>query len=484
MLRVGVNLGDVMVEGSDLYGDGVNIAARLEAIADPGGIVISSIAHDYVRNKVKATFDDMGAQTLKNIAEPVRVYRVHGGIAPADESEARGPVKTSKPSIAVLPFVNMSGDPAQEYFSDGITEDIITELSRFRSLFVIARYSSFAYKDRAMNVREIGLDMGVRYVAEGSVRRANNRVRVTAQLIDAQTGAHLWAERYDHDLENIFAVQDEITGRIVTSLVPRIEAEELATAKRKPPEDMRAYDCYLRAKSLVDMARGSAAIAQAREYCDRAIQLDPSYARVHACKALTYVYENHLMLAENVDQGRIKAMKCAEAAVALDPADGVCQWSLGEASLIACQFDRARNHLARARELNPNDADILAISGWDHAVTGNPEVGLRYVEMALERSPQYISWHNWTRGIILFLLGRFEAALRDFNLYNPPSSAILRWRAATLVQLGRIDEARADLQAFLAVRPGTTVSEVKQYLSYVLKLDQYLDSLRQAGLPE
>ena len=484
MLRVGVNLGDVMVEGSDLYGDGVNIAARLEAIADPGGIVISSIAHDYVRNKVKATFDDMGAQTLKNIAEPVRVYRVHGGITPADESEARGPVKTSKPSTAVLPFVNMSGDPAQEYFSDGITEDIITELSRFRSLFVIARYSSFAYKDRAMNVREIGLDMGVRYVAEGSVRRADNRVRVTAQLIDAQTGAHLWAERYDRDLEDIFAVQDEITGRIVTSLVPRIEAEELATAKRKPPEDMRAYDLYLRAKSLVDMAHDVTALAQAREYCDRAIQLDPTYARVHACKALTYVYENHLMLAENVDQGRIKAMKCAEAAVALDPADGVCQWSLGEASLIACQFDRARNHLARARELNPNDADVLAISGWDHAVTGNPEVGLRYVEMALERSPQYISWHNWTRGIILFLLGRFEAALRDFNLYNPPSSAILRWRAATLVQLGRIDEARADLQAFLAVRPGTTVSEVKQYLSYVLKLDQYLDSLRQAGLPE
>ena len=484
VLRIGINLGDVMVEGSDLYGDGVNIAARLEALAQPGSVFVSQTVFSHVKGKTKLDFEDIGEQKLKNIAEPVRVYRVHGGIAPAGESEARGPVKSSKPSIAVLPFVNMSGDPAQEYFSDGITEDIITELSRFRSLFVIARYSSFAYKGRAMNVRDIGLDMGVRYVAEGSVRRANNRVRVTAQLIDAQTGAHLWAERYDRDLEDIFAVQDEITRRIVTSLVPRIEAEELATAKRKPPEDMRAYDCYLRAKSLVDMARGNAAIAQAREYCDRAIQADPSYARVHACKALTYVYENHLMLAENVDQGRIKAIKCAETAVALDPADGVCQWSLGEASLIASQFDRARNHLARAGELNPNDADILAISGWDHAVTGNPEAGLRYVETALERSPQNISWHNWTRGIILFLLGRFEAALRDFNLYSPPSSAILRWRAATLVQLGRIDEAHADLRAFLAVRPGTTVSEVKQYLSYVLKLDRYLDSLRQAGLPD
>jgi TolB-like protein len=223
---------------------------------------------------------------------------------------------------------------AQEYFSDGITEDIIMELSRFRSLFVIASNSSFAYKGRAMNVREIGRDMGVRYVAEGSVRRADNRVRVTAQLIDAQTGAHLWAERYDRDLEDIFAVQDEVTRRIVTSLVPRIEAEELATAKRKPPEDMRAYDLYLRAKSLVDMARDATAIAQAREYCDRAIQLDPSYARVRARKALTYIFECYLMLAENVDQWRMKAIECAETAVALDPTDGVCQWSLGEAALL------------------------------------------------------------------------------------------------------------------------------------------------------
>jgi TolB-like protein/Flp pilus assembly protein TadD len=481
VLRIGINLGDVIIEGSDLYGDGVNMAARLEPLAEPGGICVSAKVHGEVAKKLRLAFDYMGEKSLKNMDEPVGVYRLSATVGAGPTGR---PAPSSKPSIAVLPFTNMSGDPEQEYFSDGITEDIITELSRFHSLFVIARNSSFAYKGRAMNVREIGRDMGVRYVAEGSVRRADNRVRITAQLIDAQTGAHLWAERYDRDLEDIFAVQDEVTRRIVTSLVPRIEAEELATAKRKPPEDMRAYDLYLRAKSLVDMAHDVTAIAQAREYCDRAIQLDASYARVRACKALTYIFECHLMLAENVDQWRMKAMECAETAVALDPTDGVCQWSLGEAALLARQFDRARSHLARARELNPNDPDLLAISGWYYAVTGNPEAGLRYIEMALERNPQSISWHHWTRGIILFLLGWYEDALRDFNLYNPPNSGILRWRAATLVQLGRIDEARADVQAFLAIRPGATLSEVRKYANYQLNTDQYLDGLRQAGLPE
>jgi adenylate cyclase len=487
LFRIGVNLGDVIIEEGDIYGDGVNVAARLQEVAEPGEVCLSGTVFEHIGGRVDIAVADRGEQQLKNIAKPVRVYAVRVDRSNAGVGSTKPPSLPDKPSIAVLPFSNMSGDADQEFFSDGITEDIITELSRFRSLFVIARNSSFAYKGRALNLRDVGRDLGVRYVAEGSVRRVGIRVRVTAQLIDARTGSHLWAERYDRDLEDIFAVQDEITRRIVTSLVPRIEAEGLDSAKRKPPEDMRAYDYYLRAKLLMDMPRGTADFEQAREYCDRAIQRDPSYARVHAYKALSYIIENDLMLMDNVVEWRMKAMECAETAVALDPMDEVCHWSLGEAALQARQYDRARDHIARAREINPNHAEVLAVSGYIDAATGDPETGLRHIEMALARDPQKLSWYHWLtqfRGIILFMSGQFDEALRDFNLSQAPSSHTLRWRAATLVQLGRIDEARADVQALLAIRPKTTVSEVRQRYDFILNLDQHLDSLRQAGLPD
>ena len=232
VLRIGVNLGDVMVEGSDLYGDGVNIAARLEAIAEPGGILVSGTAYDHVKNKVKVGFDDLGPQTLKNIAEPVRAYRVAG--TPAVAVAASKPT-TDKPSIAVLPFTNMSGDPEQEYFSDGITEDIITELSRFRSLFVIARNSSFQYRDKAVDVRRVARELGVQYVVEGSVRKLGERLRFTAQLIDASTGNHLWAERYDRDLKDIFAVQDDVTRSIVGALTVGLEDRDAGAGDLQAP---------------------------------------------------------------------------------------------------------------------------------------------------------------------------------------------------------------------------------------------------------
>src|SRR5262249_55299885 len=232
VLRIGINLGDVMVEGGDLYGDGVNIAARLEGIAEPGDVLISGTTYDYVKNKVDLGFDDLGTQTLKNIAEPVRIYRIAGT---PRVSVARPIVATDKPSIAVLPFVNMSGDPEQEYFSDGITEDIITELSRFRSLFVIARNSSFAFKGKAAKVQEIAKELGVAYVVEGSVRKTATRIRITAQLIDAANGTHLWAERYDQGLEDIFAVQDEVVRTVVATVAGRVEVAGAQFAKRKPP---------------------------------------------------------------------------------------------------------------------------------------------------------------------------------------------------------------------------------------------------------
>jgi TolB-like protein/Flp pilus assembly protein TadD len=407
---------------------------------------------------------------------------------PAARRSAAKPDPTSRPedrpSIAVLPFANMSGDSAQDYFSDGITEDIITELSRFRFLFVIARNSSFAYKGAASDVRDVGRALGVRYVVEGSIRRSGNRVRVTAQLIEAGTGSHIWAERYDRELDDIFLVQDEIAQRVVTSVAPRIEVEGIDLAKRKLPEDMRAYDYYLRAKALFGWPRDGADLRQARAYCDRAIAIDPSYARAHAQKAFSYVLGLVLMDADDVEEWRRQALACAETAVALDPMDGFCHWSLGEAAFQARESQRALDHMARALAINPNDADVLAVSGYVHALAGDAEGGLRQMGMALERNPTDPSWYHWLRGIILYVLGRFDEALRAFKLHSPANLSVLMTRAATLVELGRIDEARADIKALLAIRPGATISDVRRYLDFMPDLDTYLDSLRRAGLPE
>lgn len=404
-------------------------------------------------------------------------------VAPVAKPDAVLP-RAGKPSIAVLPFTNMSGDPDQEYFSDGITEDIITELSRFRLLFVIARNSSFAYKGRAADVREIGRDLGARYVVEGSIRRAGDRIRVTAQLIDAETGSHIWAERYDRELEDVFSVQDEIARRIVTSIVPRIESEGRDVAKRKPPEDMRAYDYCLRVRPLLESPHGAADVSQAREFCDRAIEIDPAYARAHAQKAFSYVVGLELMEATNLEEWRRRALQCAETAVSLDPMDGFCHWALGEAAVQVKQYDRALEHMARAQAINPNDADFLAVSGYIHALTGDPEAGLRQMGLAQERHPANPSWYYWLRGIILCILDRYEEALRAFNLYGRLNAGVLRARAVALVELGRLDDARADIRALLAIHPGATVGEARRYLDFMPKLDHYLDNLRRAGLPE
>ena len=281
--RIGINVGDVIVEGDDIFGDGVNVAARIEALADPGGICVSDRVHDDVRGRLEADFADSGEQALKNIAEPVRVWRWTGGSRPA--APAVPPIELTlpdNPSIAVLPFANMSGDPEQEYFTDGITEDIITELSRFRSLFVIARNSTFTYKGKSPDVRQVGKELGVRYVLEGSIRKAGNRVRVTGQLIDALTGNHVWAERYDRILEDIFAVQEEITHSIVAAVAPEIEASEFAQLGRRRPESLRAYEIAVQARETARSGwahTDAAAIERAIELAKNALTIDPKCVR-------------------------------------------------------------------------------------------------------------------------------------------------------------------------------------------------------------
>ena len=481
VLRIGINLGDVIVEGSDLYGDGVNIAARLEAIAEPGSILVSATTFDHVKSKLKIGFDDLGPQSLKNIAEPIRAYRVAGtpSSAPAVSKPA-----SDKPSIAVLPFTNMSGDPGQEYFSDGITEDIITELSRFRSLFVIARNSSFAFKGGAVDVRNIGRQLGVRYVVEGSVRRAGDRIRVTAQLIDAEAGNHVWAERYDRELADIFELQDEVTRQIVINIAPRLQAADQLSAKRRAPEDMRAYDHYLQAKMLIDTPRETADLERGREHCERAIEIDPHYARAHAYKSASYIVGISLMEMRDLAEWQAQALASAERAVELDPLDNVSHWVLGEAAFWAGQPDRARQHIRKALALNPNDADVLAIASYVEAGLGDPETGLRNMKLALERNPTNPRWYHWVTGVTLAMLGRYEEALKEYDQYGPPHVDILKLRAIAMVQLGRLEEARAQVRALLALTPDMTIAKVQKRDACMLDFDVRIQSLRLAGLPE
>jgi TolB-like protein len=356
VLRIGVNLGDVMVEYSDLYGDGVNIAARLEGVAEPGAVLISGTAFDYVRNKVKVNFEALGTQNLKNIAQPVRIYRVAGTPQVAVPTSKAA---TDKPSLAILPFVNMSGDSEQQYLSDGITEDIITELSRFRSLLVIARNSSFKYR-AATDLKQIARELGVQYVVEGSVRRSSDRLRITAQLIEAMTGNHLWAEHYDRDLQDIFAVQDEVAQAIAATIEGRMAASGAERSRRKPTIDLAAYDCFLQGRESIERRSDPDAAALLLR---RAIDLDPGFAQAHAWLSRIYIFMFHVDLRSKSLQ---EALMLARKAVSLDEADAWSHAILGHAYTIANQLDLAGLQLERAVALNPMDvSDYLTARSVD-----------------------------------------------------------------------------------------------------------------------
>jgi TolB-like protein len=356
ILRVGINLGDVIVEGSDLYGDGVNVAARLEGLAEPGGICVSRSVYDQVKRKVDVDFEELGPKPVKNISEPVHVYAVRSR-AGAPERDTAGPDRPplplpAKPSIAVLPFTNVSNDPEQEPFADGMTEDLITDLSRNAGLFVIARNSTFAYKGKSVDVRRIAQDLGVRYLLEGSARRAAGRVRINVQLIDAAVGSHIWAERFDRGLEDIFAVQDEVTGNIVEALVGRLSAPP-----RKRPKSLKAYDICVRARILNEQSPLSS--REAYLLLKRAIALDPFYAEAHSLLA-TNRWIAWVHFGEPEQPSRSHAMELAEKAVALDPDDARSRSVLGLVLAYDRRFAEAEAAFKAALDLDPNDADTWA----------------------------------------------------------------------------------------------------------------------------
>jgi TolB-like protein/class 3 adenylate cyclase len=482
-LRIGVNLGDVIVEGGDIYGDGVNVAARLESLAEPGGVCVSGSVYDQVKRRLDAVFDDLGAKTLKNIAEPVHVYSIRSLAA---SGKARGGADTAplrlpaKPSIAVLPFTNVSGEHEQDVFADGLTEDLITDLSRNAALFVIARHSTFAYKGKAMDVRTIARELGVRYVLEGSARRAAGRVRINVQLIDAVGGDLLWADRFDRGLEDIFAVQDEVTGKIVEALVGRLTVLPL----RNRPKSMEAYDLCVRARTWNE--ESPQASREAHLLLKRAIELDPGYAEAHYWLAMN-MWMGWVHWGEPMEPNRRMAVAMAEKAVSLDPSDASGHWVLGNVLAYERHWAESDREFSVALELDPNNADAWAQLSDITVLSGRPAEGVEQIRKALRLSPHPANWYYVLLGQALYALRQYQAAvetLRREETYRTSSSR--RFLAASLAQLGRIDEARREAELFMVSNSHFTISywATVQPFRDQATLEHFIDGYRKAGLPE
>ncbi len=481
VLRIGVNLGDVLVEGSDLYGDGVNIAARLESIAEPGGILVSGTVYDHAKNKINAGFDDLGAQILKNIAEPVRVYRVAG--TPPTATAALH-VSSEKPSIAVLPFTNMSDGADQQYFSDGITEDIITELSRFRQLHVLARNSSFQYRGKDVDVVRAGRELGVQYLVEGSVRRFGGRVRITAQLVETGSGHHLWADRFDRDQEDIFAVQDQVVGTIVGTLVGRLEAASAERVTRRPPASLAAYECVLRANALsYDDVKAE---AEGRILFKRAIELDPGYARAYALLAVNLLYEWFRDMSAS-DSALDQAFDYAKKAVELDEQDSLCQGVLGSVYLHRQSHELAEHYFRKSLELNRNRPAMMTSLGSFNAYMGKTEEAMRCFAEARLLDPHFDpSWYWSEFGSICFIAHRYDEAIAALSRSRNMPYWVHVYLAASHVQMGRIDRAKDHAASVLRLIPDFSVNRfaAKEPFKHSADRDHLLDALRKAGLPE
>jgi TolB-like protein/Flp pilus assembly protein TadD len=487
--RIGVNLGDIIVEDGDIHGDGVNIAARLEGIAEPGGICISEDAFRQVRGKVDAEFDDLGEQSLKNIVRPMRIYRIKLARAP-DASLTALPLP-DKPSLALLPFQNLSSDPEQEYFADGMVEEITTAIARLPWLFVIARNSAFTYKGKPVNVKQVAQELGVRYVLEGSVRKAGNRVRITGQLIDATTGAHIWADRFDGALDDIFELQDRVASSVAGTIEPKLRQSEIERASRKPTANLTAYDLYLRA-----LARSyrytDEGLAEAVVLARQALAIDPSYAPAAAlvgrCRWVQRVQGWGALSDEDVGEACRLARQALEAE--RDDAETISQaaWTLffmaGEAAMAAAALDRALT-------LNPNAAHAWLVRGNIHALRNQPEAAIEAIERARRLSPfdPYSFFYAAAIAAAHFAARRFEQAIEwaDRSLHDQPRLVTaIRLKVAALAHLGHLDEARAELSRVLAADPKLTIAGFREYAHFaapeVLKL--FVTGLRLAGLPE
>jgi adenylate cyclase len=499
--RIGIHLGDVVEESDgDLMGDGVNIAARLEGIAKPGAICLSEDAYRQVKARLSLVVNDLGTTQLKNISDPIRVYSLE--VDPA--AQAKAPKQSEqeldkpsarltlpdKPSIAVLPFQNMSGDPEQEYFADGIVEEIITALSRFQNLFVIARNSSFTYRGRAVDVKQVSRDLGVRYVLEGSVRKATNRVRITGQLIDATTGAHLWADRFEGTLEDVFDLQDRVTVSVISAIAPKLEQVEIERAKRKPTESLDAYDYFLRALANVHQGTKEAIDEAVRQFY-HAIELDPEYSAAYGMAAWCYVVRktNGWML--DLAQEVTETTRLARRATDLGREDAVALcWGGYALAYVAGDVDAGCAFVDKALTLNPNLAAAWNFSGWIRTFLGEHQSAIDRFERALRLSPRDPTAFHMRIGVgyAQFLAGDYErasSAARD-ALRDQAWLGGLRVLAASQALAGQLEEARQVVGRLLNLDPALRVSNLKDRISPLQPEDfaKYADALRKAGLPE
>jgi TolB-like protein/class 3 adenylate cyclase len=493
--RIGINVGDVIIDSADIFGDGVNVAARLEALADPGGITVSSVVHDQVRDKLSFGFEDLGDQMVKNVARPIRVHRIYISDVEAPVVAkgliASDPSSSGRPSIAVLPFANMSGDPEQEYFADGIVEEIITALSHMRWLSVIARNSSFTYKGKNVDVKQVGRELKVRYVLEGSVRKSGDRVRITGQLVDTSTGAHLWADRFDGRLEDIFDLQDQVTAKVVGAIAPKLEQAEIERSRRKPTESLDAYDYFLRGlASLHQWTREST--DEALQLFYRSIQLDPGFAAAYGMAAWCFVWRKVNGWMGDRAKAVSEAERLARRAVELGPDDAVALSGGGYALVfVVHHLDDGAAFIERALALNPNLSWALHSSGWTKAFLGDSDAAIKHLMDAIRLSPLDPQTFRAQGGIAFahFLAGRYhdaitwaEAALRE----RPNYLAAIRELAAASALAGRLPEAQKAMAHLRELDPAMRVSNVKDWVPFRRPddLKRLQEGLRTAGLPE
>lgn len=487
--RIGINLGDVIVQDDDLYGDGVNIAARLEQLADSGGVCISSIVRELIEGKLEVMFADAGNHQVKNISRPLSVFRW----SPLTEAAAALASVSSKvsiaqrPSIAVLPFRHLSGDDELRYLVDGLTEDVIAALSRVRWLLVIARNSTFAYKGRSVDAQQVAEELSVRYVLEGSIRTADKRIRVAAQLIDTSSRAQLWAKRYDRSIEDIFALQDEITEAIVGAVEPELGAAELNRAHRVPPGSLDAWGYYQRGLWAIWSQRST---GDALRFFDQAIALDSDFSGAHSGKSFAHALSVFLDQCDNPEEELAKALDSARQAVALDNQDAFAHCVLGRAHFFRREHDQAIEELEFALKLNPSFAHAYFLLGWVLTNVSRSEESLPHLDMGYQLSPNdpTIMGNMVIRAIALMFMGQLDEALRWARESARHPSAHFQSRSVLVSVLGRmghIDEAKAVLADILKIRPDYSFSMVEKTQPYKHRrdLDYFIDGLRKAGLP-